>query len=220
MYRLLGSVETAWRFLLESLFPLVCVECGAARELLCIPCRAAIPLIPPVTADTYAAHSYKNRAIRRLIWRLKYKDDAAAPAVLADLLRERLSEELAELTLRGFIKPLVVATPSSGSHWFRNGRHAERIAEAFTACHEPGTMAYVPRALEKRWRTEPQTKLNRKERVKNLKNAFVARADHSWLGKNVIIIDDVTTTGATFAEARRALLDAGAKRVICAAVAH
>lgn len=63
----------------------------------------------------------------------------------------------------------------------------------------------------------PQRGLSRAARQRNLVGRYVAATDVA--GLRVLVIDDVTTTGATFREARRALLAAGAAGVIAWAVA-
>ena len=61
--------------------------------------------------------------------------------------------------------------------------------------------------------TKPQTGLNRKERVKNIKNAFKITDPELIEGKRVLIVDDVYTTGATTNECARILLKHKVKRV-------
>lgn len=65
--------------------------------------------------------------------------------------------------------------------------------------------------------TPPQTFLNRKERLRNVKKAFSA---HGISGSDVILIDDVITTGATVRECSEALIKSGAKSVTVIALAH
>ena len=79
---------------------------------------------------------------------------------------------------------------------------------------------YCPNALQKVKDTTSQTKADsRKKRLENLKGCFTADANQV-LRRNIILIDDVATTGATIDEARRALKAAGARRVIAFTVAH
>ena len=59
---------------------------------------------------------------------------------------------------------------------------------------------------------------SRAERLKNQHNAFVVQT--SVQGLSVILVDDVTTTGATLLEARKVLLEAGATSVQAYTVAH
>ncbi len=59
---------------------------------------------------------------------------------------------------------------------------------------------------------------SRHERLKNQRNAFIA-SSHAK-NRNIILIDDVTTTGATLSEARKVLLGAGASRVTAFTIAH
>lgn len=74
-------------------------------------------------------------------------------------------------------------------------------------------------ALVKIKDTPSQTKTeSRKEREKNLKNCFSIREEIA--GRNIILIDDVATTGATIEEARRTLLNAGTRKVIAFTIAH
>ena len=68
--------------------------------------------------------------------------------------------------------------------------------------------------------TQTQTKLTRKEREENLTGAFkLLRRNKILDKKNVLIIDDVITTGATTNECAKVLLNASAKRVYAASVA-
>ena len=61
--------------------------------------------------------------------------------------------------------------------------------------------------------TKSQTGLGRKERLKNIKNAFSVSAPSKINGKKILLIDDVYTTGATAKECSKVLLDAGASHV-------
>ncbi|MBN1870129.1 MAG: ComF family protein [Candidatus Omnitrophica bacterium] len=61
--------------------------------------------------------------------------------------------------------------------------------------------------------TQHQTLLSEKERWTNIRGAFRIKHPAESSGKNILIVDDLLTTGATASEAARALKDAGAKTV-------
>jgi ComF family protein len=68
--------------------------------------------------------------------------------------------------------------------------------------------------------TQSQTNLNRKEREENLAEAFaISTNKNSIAAKNILIVDDVITTGATTNECAKALLNSGAKRIYAASAA-
>ncbi len=67
--------------------------------------------------------------------------------------------------------------------------------------------------------TPSQTSLSRKERLKNVSGAFSIRKKEVFKGKRVLLIDDVSTTGATVLACKRVLRKAGAKKVIALVLA-
>lgn len=67
--------------------------------------------------------------------------------------------------------------------------------------------------------TPPQTSLSRTRRIENLRGAFGVTRKANLQGATVLLIDDVTTTGATANEASRTLLAAGTSKVILAVIA-
>lgn len=68
-------------------------------------------------------------------------------------------------------------------------------------------------ALQRTVATPPQVRLQGKERMKNVRNAFKVRDAALVQRKSILLLDDVYTTGATMNECARVLRDAGASRV-------
>ena len=68
-------------------------------------------------------------------------------------------------------------------------------------------------ALTRTRDTPHQTELSKEERERNLACVFQVPDSSKVEGKNILLVDDVYTTGATSKECTRALLDAGASRV-------
>ena len=69
--------------------------------------------------------------------------------------------------------------------------------------------------------TKPQSLMKNKiERLKNQKNAFKLRREEKILNKNIILFDDIYTTGATVNEIKNLLLKSGAKNVKIIVLAH
>ena len=68
--------------------------------------------------------------------------------------------------------------------------------------------------------TLPQTTLSKKQRVLNIKGAFKVTDASVFKNKNILLIDDVFTTGSTLNACANALLDSGAKGVSCLVIAR
>ena len=61
--------------------------------------------------------------------------------------------------------------------------------------------------------TQPQTGLKSDERKKNVRNAFKLLGQKDFKGRNVLLVDDVATTGNTMNECARVLKKAGCKKI-------
>ncbi len=68
--------------------------------------------------------------------------------------------------------------------------------------------------------TAPQTELNRDQRLRNVRGAFLVGKNADFKGMAVLLVDDVLTTGATLHECAKAIKDAGAKKVVALALAR
>lgn len=182
----------------------------------------------PVAEDTgdervIAVFAYHEERVRQLVWELKYRGNRAVARQLARVLMDILSHELAERALSdNFRDPLLVPMPISGRRRAERGyNQCEILAEELKKLDTSGLLYYLPSALVKHVHTNPQTlTAAREKRLENVRGTMRVAQDTSVAGRNVIVLDDVTTTGASFAEACRALKAAGAKKILCVAIAH
>ena len=77
---------------------------------------------------------------------------------------------------------------------------------------------YSSRPVKRTRYTETQTNLKLQERAKNVENAFKVRNSKKISNKNILLVDDVITTGATTLECAKVLINAGARSVYACSV--
>ena len=177
--------------------------------------KTATPIAVP---DTYAVLSYDDPLVHGLIHGLKFRKQKQYAQMMGRIIARALVKHT---SLPKTV--IVVAVPASKQGARERGYdQGECIAEA--ASTDLGeTAVYLPHALLRASHLGAQTAYaTRKARHKRMHGAFMASPSvkNRLFGATVIAVDDVRTTGATLLEASRALIHAGAKRVICAAFAQ
>ncbi len=207
------------RTVLDTLFPRRCIGCRTPGMHLCAACARSVPGCEPIApAWITAVWSYKNPLVKKLLWRMKFERRFAIAYELALYAGEHLSAELFERAIFENTGDLVlVPIPLSRAGKRKRGYNQSEIL-ARELARALGDWPVELLLAKVRETAAQHTARNRRERLSNLKGAY--RAAPETLGKNILLIDDITTTHATFAEARRALKAAGAKRVLAFAIAH
>ena len=163
----------------------------------------------PLSESPLALFNYKDALTKELLWEVKYRGNRNIASRFAEALLHEIKKESGE-------NPLLIPIPISDKRRLERGfNQTEIICEEIIKIDK---LEYLPKVLTKSHHTESQTNTtSRKERLENLMNSMKAS---QVSGRNVVVIDDVTTTGATFKEAERALREARANKVLSLAIAH
>jgi ComF family protein len=179
------------------------------------PCCGDCLTVEPPFEKALAYGAYEG-ALRDLIHLLKYEKVRPAAGVLGRMAGEALLE-LAPGFGRG--TPLVVPVPlHAGKLRSRGFNQSELIARAALKIAPVGELA--PAVLQRRRPTESQTGLSPHQRRLNVRGAFRAVRPAEISGKDIVLVDDVFTTGTTACECARVLRRAGASRVWVVTVAR
>lgn len=157
---------------------------------------------------------YQNDSIKRIVWLIKYKGNRVLIKKISKLLFERLETLGKDL--------VVLNVPISSQRLFERGfNQTELLLEGVREVDKNKKYNYLFKALEKSRNTQSQTGTHSKEeRLLNLKNSIRVLNPDGVFNKEVVVLDDVLTTGATFLECKRALEEAGAKKVLLLTIAH
>ncbi len=208
--------------ILDLIFPEKCFGCGKSKFLLCPKCARKLLSSPHKKDGILSATSYKSKIIKKAIWTLKYKKSKRVAKPLAELIHTRLSP-----MIEAGLPSLIIPIPLSKTRLRQRGfNQAKLIAQCLSDMPAQAgklgpNFCVLDNVLYKNEDTISQVEIkNRAERLRNLKGAFSVKNSKLIKNRKIFIIDDVSTTGATINEARRALKKAGAKEIIGLVVAR
>lgn len=161
---------------------------------------------------TLALGAYEGR-LRRAVIRMKRHAEYPLTAAVGRMLGQRLRVEWAD-----DLPDVVVPLPK---HWWKRLRRGTNSAELLAECvgRELGRPV-VRGGLRCRRMTRKQSLLTMEERRRNAAGSLALAGRRDWAGRDVLVVDDIMTTGATASEAARVLKQAGARRVRVAVVAR
>jgi ComF family protein len=210
----------------------LCVRCGEALDidglhyerqfgaeaLLCSPCRLA----PPSFERAAAWGLYEDR-MRELIHLMKYEGVRSAAKPLGKLLAQVIASMDDDKTSMGH-DLVMIAVPLFPAKQRQRGYNQSLLIadEALAELRRKSTLKMHPAhsALRRVRDTESQFGLTASGRRRNLRGAFVVADPTVIAGREVLLVDDIYTTGATARECARVLRQAGAEKVWVATVAR
>jgi ComF family protein len=186
-----------------------------AEGLLCYPCRMAPPMF-----ERAVAHAVYQDQLREMVHLLKY--ERMRP--MAKLLGGMLAESILTLEAEAARDLIVVAVPLFPSKqrqrgYNQSGLLADAAISELRKLRPAWRLRQAP-LLERRRDTQSQFELSPRGRRRNLEGAFAVDAGQLPLNSEVLLIDDIYTTGATARECARVLRRAGARKVWVATLAR
>ena len=226
--RLLGL-----QHLLQLVLPRLCAGCHVplldGETIVCLTCSLEVPLAHfhgsaendaaarlagrfPFERATAHLHFAEDSLTQHLIHLLKYKRRAGIGLQLGELFGRALKEADWTEDIH-----LIVPVPLHPKKEATRGFNQSALLAKGMA--ESTGIPTDARALRRIRHTESQTRKTRAERIENVAGAFVARNPRKLVGKHVLLVDDVLTTGATVESCAQAVLAIPGTRVSVATLA-
>lgn len=215
--------------LLELIFPSRCIICkqllkGNAPIHICSKCiqeiefynKDIVPLslgggIKSYCDGVVCAGKYQH-SLKKAIRDYKFNERPSFYRAFGELIADKVNR-----TLNQYPLDVIVPVPMSRKRIAQRGYN-----QAALIALRASQILSVPleaKSIVKVKDTQRQSSLGRQERLINLNGAFEVTSSCSYVGKTVLLIDDIITTGSTLNECSKALKAAGAKYVFGAVIA-
>ena len=223
--------------LLKYLFPPKCIFCGSEGEVFCDTCLAECSLLTAqyclvcdLPSEGGLTHKQcversKGTAPSRLIGVYSYDGKVRECIKFSKygakqfLSLRKLCREAADVCAEmwdSLTPDLCLPIPSSPKKLsYRGFNQANMIAEEFSNKFK---LSLNKEVLIRVRNTEAQHTQDREGRRENVKGSFAVTAPAKVAGKKILLVDDISTTGATFLESAKVLYAAGAAEVQCFAL--
>ena len=217
----------------ELLYPKLCGGCGnhlyENEEVVCVYCRASLPLSGecdfennaseklfwgkvPITAAASFLFFQKKSSTQHLLHQLKYQQKENIGEWLGEQFAYSLQSKGRFATVE-----IIIPIPLHPSRIkFRGYNQCDAIARGMASVLQ---IPIVNGVLTRSVATQSQTKKNRFQRFENMESVFSVSQASAIKGKNILLLDDVLTTGATLISAAQVLQQAGSNKLFVGAVA-
>lgn len=225
-YSLKTKLFTFYDVVIDYVYPSICTGCTKKNTSFCNDCISSIKMPSTSPYDfIYPLFSYKDTIIRKAIWDFKLEGKRRLVKPLSSLLYDSMLEILAnEISINNFTKPILISIPGSKIHNKRRGYdQGKLLCSELARLDNNNFFTYQENVIIRNNSSKPQTNISNKyKRIKNIKGVFSISSNNTKnvSNKNIILIDDVTTTGATLKEIHRILKKAGAKEILAFTLAH
>jgi ComF family protein len=221
--------------LLDLLFPPVCLSCNKFGQFFCSDCQTKAEILDETICPfclqktlngvkhpkckgyidgLISVFKYKKE-VQKIIKEIKYRYYKAGVGKLVDFFLKNLRNSEFDKFLAS--KPILVPIPLHSKKMSARGfNQAQLIAQILAKSWQlPISNKFLVRAKN----TQVQAELKKAQRQQNMKNAFIPSREILKIGskslqnKNILLVDDVWTTGSTMQEAAKVLKKLAAKKI-------
>jgi len=208
---------------LDILFPTQCVLCNNQGPDICKNCLSHFG--PPKTSNhewIFSAWDYHDKKTEKIMRLIKNTPNHRIAKICSDVLvRTIIKNPTAQGIVSGLSNPIIIPIPIGRARWRTRGyNQSSLLAHPIAKNFNYKTLSSI---LIKSRNTKKQgTTKSRTERLENIQDSFTVpkNKEHLIASRDIIIVDDITTTGSTLLEARKTLLAAKARRVIALTIAN
>lgn len=205
-------------YILELIYPTVCGICGKLSKTgLCIKCENYIKQNEINIIKKYkknkkiyfneSIHIFRyDKIIRKKIIEYKFQDNSYLYKTFSTII-------LKNEKVCGFLKKydIIVPVPIHKKRKQKRGYNQTELIAKLIAKHT--SLNLEKDILFKQKNIVSQSELNKKNREENVKHAFIIKNSYKVNNKNILIFDDIFTTGNTANECSRILKQAGANKI-------
>lgn len=238
------NFKFAFKSIADIVFPAYCLSCNTKLDIyekfLCTSCSE---LIVPISGKTCSkcskqlpeysgktkvcedcrqikwhfkkceAITYYDKIIKKILHEVKFKK---RPKYL-NIFDKLLSNSVKNLLIN--VKPDIVVPVPSDKKTLRERTFNQATVISRKVSKISG-IKLEEKILKKPQHIYRQSHLNRKERQKNIENAYSLHAQADVKDRHILLVDDIYTTGATLNACSRELKRAGAKKITCLTIAR
>ncbi len=188
----------------------VCAKCGdviTSKANYCLACKKEICEFYEFARAPFV---YTGNA-KNIVFNLKYNNSKWLAKYMAEFMKNEFEEMAVEVDC-------IIPIPLHKKRLKERGYNQSELLA--TELSKKVNIPTIFNNLVKIKETTNQTKLTKAERQENLKGCFELTNKSEIAGKNILLLDDVFTTGATTEEASRVLQKAGANKIYILTFAH
>lgn len=198
-----------FKIVLDFLFPPVCCICGKIyKRYLCEDCKNEIEkykIKTNIRSERFHLLVYED-LIREKMIAYKFYDNPYLYHFFYEIL---INDKSACEFLKSY--DIIIPVPIHNKRkWKRGYNQSSLIARKISKKLD---IMYEEECLKKIINTAPQSKMNKEARSRNAKDVYIVKNKQKIINKNVLIFDDIYTTGATANECKKILKQNGANKV-------